>query len=197
MTWTATLASFALGAAFAAPIPAAAQANRKGPSVAELRQLVEQREQEAAAAEVALALARSRLAHAEGKAELAATEGRKVVRYYEGKLKVVREFYASGRACVIEPLQEAEGEAAIARAWLAEVENRRDDLRAELPKVITHCDQRIRWHQSMLQHSVIDEAEAKAAIKGLAEERGRARERLTALGNNAIGPDKPGKGSKP
>jgi hypothetical protein len=197
MTWTATLGSFALGAAFAAPIPAAAQANRKGPSVAELRQMVEQREQEAAAAEAALALARSRLAHAEGKPEQAAAEGRKVVRYYEGKLKVVREFYASGRACIIEPLQEAEGEAAIARAWLAEVENRRDDLRTELPKVITHCDQRIRYYQGLLQHKLIDEVEAQVATKRFEEERRSARERLTALGKDAIGADEPGKGGKP
>ena len=199
MTWTATLTTFTLGVALAAPIPPPPPADR-GPLVAELRRLVEQREMEAAAAkdapavEAALSAARSRLAHAEGKNALAATEGRKVVRYHEGQLKAL--LADSGRLCSAEPLECARGEVAVARAWVAEVENSRAELRAELPKVITHYEQRIGRYRDMQRHAVIGEVEAQESIKKFGEEVRRARERLAAVSNDAVGPDKAGKSGK-
>jgi thioredoxin-related protein len=108
------------------------------PSVEELKRQVEQREQDAGAAQAALAAARARLARAEGKRELAAAEWRKVLAHDEGRLKAVQDQYARGRICSAEPIQEAQGAVAVDRVWLADLEGRRDDLLAELPKAVAY-----------------------------------------------------------
>jgi hypothetical protein len=197
MTRTAVLASLVLGAALALPVSGAPPAPGTQPSVEELKRLVEQREQELGAAQVALALARARLAGAEGKAEVAAAEWRKVLRHAEGRLKAVQDLIAQGRICSDESLRHAQGETAVARAGLAEAEGRRDDLRAEMPKVIAYHEWRIQRYQSLLQHKAIAEGDAQEALKEFGEELRRARDRLAGLRGDPAGPDKTGNGSKP
>jgi hypothetical protein len=146
-----------------------------------LRAEVAQRESERDRAEIALATARARLAKAEGKTELAIAEGRKVVQYRDEYLKMWQELYATGRWCGSQSeLREAEGAAAIARAWLADVEDRRDVLLAELPKVIAYYEGQIRMSQALLKAGAIRETEAKATLAKYGEELGRAKERLAA-----------------
>ena len=163
----------------------------------ELKQVVEQREKELRAAQVALAVARARLARAEGKLKVAAAQWRKVLRHYQGRLKVVRDMVAQGRVCSDEPLRQGEGSVAVARAWLAEAEGRRDDLRAELPKVIAYHQWRIRRYQSLLRNKAISETEAQAALREARAELREARERLAGLRGGRARKDKTGKGDKP
>jgi hypothetical protein len=170
--------SFALGAAVALLSPPTLPAQLAQPPVEELKRLVVQREQEFCAAQVALASARARLARAEGKSELAATEWRKVLAHYESRLKTVEE---DKRICSPEPLEEARGAVAVARVWLADVEGRRDDLRADLPKVIAYYEFRIRKCESLRKFKAISEQEADEALKESGEQLKWARERLAAL----------------
>jgi thioredoxin-related protein len=167
------------------------------PSVEELRRLVEQREQEAGAAQAALAAARARLARAEGKRELAAAEWRKVLAHDEGRLQAVRELCARGRICSAEPLEEALGAVAVDRVWLADLEGSRDDLLAELPKAIAYYEFRVRWYESLRRHVAIPEGEAQQALKESGEELRKAQERLAALRGTPASRVKPGKGGKP
>src|SRR5262249_45934223 len=159
------LGSFALGATFAVLPLRIGIAHNAPPTVEELKRVVEQREEELRAAQLTLAVARARLAWAEGKAELAAAEWRTVLRHHADRLKVVRDLIAHGRICSEEPLQEAQGAVAVARAGLAEAEGRPDDLRAELPKVIAYYQRRIQRYQSLRQHKAIPEEEAQAALR--------------------------------
>jgi thioredoxin-related protein len=175
----------------------ASLAQHPQPSVEELKRQVEQREQEAGAAQAALAAARARLARAEGKRELAAAEWRKVLAHDEGRLKAVQDLYARGRICSAEPLEEAQGAVAVDRVWLADLEGKRDDLLAELPKAIAYYEFRVRWYESLRQHAAIPEGEAQQALKESGEELRRARERLAALRGAAASQDKPGEGVKP
>jgi hypothetical protein len=191
------LSWFALGVALAVPSPGASMAQHAQPTVEELKRVVEQREQELDAAQVALTVARARLARAEGKAKLAAAECRTLLRHYEGRLKVVQDVMAQGRICSDEPLQEAQGSVAVARAWLAEAEGRRDDLLAELPKVIAYYEWRIQRYQSLRQHKLIPEEEAQAAMKESETDLRWARERLAGLRGDPARQDKTGKGDKP
>jgi hypothetical protein len=196
MTPTAIPASFALTAALALLFPTALPAQLTQPPVEELKRLVEQREQEFSAAQAALAAARARLARAEGKSELAAAEWRKVLSHHESRLKAVQAQYAQGRVCSAEPLEEARGAVAVARAWLADVEGGRDDLRAELPKVIAYYELRIRTYQSLRRHKAIPEQEAQEALKEFGDELRWAKERLAALRGEPAGQDKTGQGGK-
>src|SRR5438045_3311497 len=106
MTRASMFSSFALGVALAALLPAASMAQHAQPSVEELKRLVEQREQELRAVQV-----------------------------------------ARGGICSDEPLQEAQGAVAGARAWLAEMQGRRDDLLAALPQVIAYHEWRIQRYR--------------------------------------------------
>jgi hypothetical protein len=197
MTRTATLASGAFGAAVALLYPAALPAQLAPPPTEEQRRVLEQTKQQLAAAQATLASARARVARAEGKVELAVAEGRKVLRYHEGRLKVVRELSARGRICSAEPLQRAEGAVAVARAWLAEVEGRRDDLRAELPRVIVYYERRLRTYQTLLGHKAIPEKTAQEGLKEFREKLRRAREQLTALQMSSARGDRTGTGGRP
>jgi hypothetical protein len=181
MTRPSLLSSLAVGVALALRFPAASPAQGAQPTVQELRRVVERREQEFHDAEVALALARARLARAEGKAELAAAECRTLLRHYEARLKAVQDLLARGRLCFEEPLREAQGSVAIARAWLAEAEGRRDDLLAELPKVIACHEWRIQNYQSLARHKAIPEEVTREAVKESETELRWARERLVGL----------------
>jgi hypothetical protein len=191
------LPSFTLGAALTCLSPTASPGQQPQPSRAELKRLVEQREQELGAAQAALASARARLARAEGKAEVAAVEGRKVLRHHEGRLKVVRGLLARGRLCSDEPLREAEGEVAVARAWLAETEGRQDDLSAALPGVIAYHEWRIRRYRSLRLHRAIHEEEAQAALKESEAELRGARGRLASLRGDSSRQGKTAEGGKP
>jgi hypothetical protein len=191
------IATIGLGLALVIPLPAASPRDCPGPPIEKLRRLVEQRNQESAAAEVAIASARAHLAKAEGKTDMAAAEGRKVVRYYEDQLAAVRKEIAKGRVCFREPLDEAEGAVAIAGAWLADIENRRDDLLVELPKVIAYHEGRIRRYDALLAAKAIDEAEAKAALEEIRAELRRAKDRLAAVRGLAAGSPKLGHNGKP
>jgi thioredoxin-related protein len=167
------------------------------PSVEELKRLVEQREQELSAAQAALASARARLARTEGKRELAAAEWRKVLAHDEGRLQAVQDLYTRGRICSAEPLQEAQGAVAVDRVWLADLEGKRDDLLAALPKVIAYYEFRVRWYESLRRHAAIPEGEAQQALKESGEELRRARDRLAALRGAPARQDRPGEGVKP
>jgi chromosome segregation ATPase len=184
--------SFALSAAVALLLPAALPAQLTQPPVEELKRLVKEREREFSHAEVALASARARLARAEGKNELAATEWRKVLAYHQSRLKAVEGL----RPCSPEPLQEARGAVTVARVWLADMEDRRDDLRAELPKVIEYYEYRIRKYQTLRRHKAIMDQEAEEALKESGEELKWARDRLAALRDDPAGTEKTGKGDK-
>jgi hypothetical protein len=155
--------------------------------------LVKQREEEFSAAQVALASARARLARAEGKSDLAAAEWRKVIAHLESRVKEVEHM----NFCSPEPEQQARGKLAVARAWLADMEDRRDDLRAELPKAIAYYERRIRKYQALLEAKAVEEQEAKEGLKELAEELQYARGRLAALRKAPASQDKDGKGDKP
>jgi hypothetical protein len=115
--------------------------------IRDLRDEVVQRErdldhaQDAGYAQAALALARARLAMAEGKLEQAAPEWRKVVAYYEGQLKIFRAFFTSRRYCGSSEerarvLEMAQGNLADARASLAEAERKPECVVAELEWVV-------------------------------------------------------------
>jgi hypothetical protein len=197
MTRASMFVSFALAAALAVLFPTASLAQPARPNVEELKRGVEQREQELRDAQIALAVARGRLALAEGKAELAAAEWRKVLRHHEGHLKVVQDLLARGRLCSVEPLKEAQGSVAVARAWLAEAEGRRDDLRAELPKVIAYHEWRMERHQCLRRPGVISEEVADEAIKVSETELGEARERLARLPGDPTKEEQTGKKEKP
>ena len=173
--------SFALGIALAvlSPAPGAAQPAPPG----------EEREQERRDAEADRAAARARQAWAEGKAELAAAEWRTVLRHREARLKAVRDLLARGRLCTDEALREAEGSAAVARAWLAEAEGRRADLRAELPKVIAYHEWRMRRYRTLLRLNAISKEDAETALKDLEPELRWARGRLAGLGDSPTGRD--------
>jgi hypothetical protein len=188
------LSSFALGAAFAALSPEANLAQQAQPTVEELKRVVEQKEKELHAAQAALAVARARLAQAEGKVELAAAEWRMVLSHYEGRLKVVQDLIKQGRLCSDEPLRQAEGSVAVAHAWLADAEGKRDDLLAALPNVIAYYDWRIQRYQSLRQHRAIPEEVAQEALKESDTELRWARERLAGLRGNSASQNK---GSKP
>jgi hypothetical protein len=197
MTGTSMFVSFVLAAALALLFPAASLAQPAQPNVEELKRLVEQREQELREAQIALAVARGRLALAEGKAELAAAEWRKVLRHHESHLKVVEDLVARGRLCSVEPLKEAQGSVAVARAWLAEAEGRRDDLRAELPKVIAYHEWRMERYRCLRRLGVISEEVADEALKESKTELREARERLARLPGDPTKQEQTGKKEKP
>jgi predicted component of type VI protein secretion system len=136
---------------------------------------------ELTAAQVEAAVARAKQVQAEGKAEQAAAEWRPIVRYFEGRLKTVQVQLTQGRLCSDEPLREAQGMLAMARAGLADAEGRRDDLATELPKVITYHEWRLQRYRSLRALHVIPEAEMQAAQKEVEDDLRGARERLAAL----------------
>jgi hypothetical protein len=175
------IVSFAFSLAIAVLLHGGLSAQFILPPVDELKRMVEQREKEFGAAEVALASARAQLAKAEGKKELAAAEWRKVLSCHEKLLKAMEERYARGRECYVEPLAEAQGAVAIDRVWLAELEDRRDDLRTELPKVIAYYEFRIQLYERLIKHRVISQKEADEGIKESRQELRWAQDRLTSL----------------
>jgi hypothetical protein len=196
MTRTSMLVSCAIGVALAVLLSGASLAQLAQPTVEERKRLVEEREQELRSAQVALAVARARLARAEGKPQLAAAACRTLLRHYEGDLKVVQDLIAQGRLCSEEPLRQAQGSVAVARAWLAEAEGRWDDLRAELPKVIAYHEWRTQRYQSLRQHKAIPEEVAQAALKESETELRWARDRLASLRSDPTKKDKTRKGDK-
>jgi hypothetical protein len=189
---TRTPISLALGVILLFPVALPAQPAQ--PSVEELRRQVEQKEQELNDAQAALASARARLAKAEGKTELAAAEGRKVVAHAEGRLKALLDLYARGRGpCTDEALREAQGAIAIARVWVADVEGKRDDLLAELPKVIAYYERRVQRYETLRAVGAVSEQEAREAVKADESELKQARDRLAALRDAPATRDKGGK----
>jgi hypothetical protein len=174
--------------------PSALLAQPRQPSVEDLKRQVEEKEKVVNFAQAELALARTRLAKAEGKKELAIAEGLKVLSYRESVLKDVQK--ASGRICSPWPFEEALGEVAIARVWLAELEGRRDDLRAELPKVIAWYEFQIKHYKRAFEVMVIAEKEAKENIKECEEKLRQARDRLASLATSPANKDKPEKNGK-
>jgi chromosome segregation ATPase len=187
----------ALGAALTVIAPRADTGERAQSTVEDLRREVEQREQELGAAQIALTAARYRLALAEGKAELAAAECRTLLQRYEARLKAVQDLATEGRLCNGAPLRDAQGSVAVVKAWLAEAEGKRDDLVAELPKVIAYYEWQIKTCQSMREQRVISEEEAQEVVKESATELRRARERLANLRGDPAKQDKARNGGNP
>jgi hypothetical protein len=181
MTRILLFSSFALGAALVALSPNSSAARDAPPTVEELKRVVERKERELQVAQIALAVARTRLALAEGKKELAAAEARTLIRYYEKRLKFVQDQIAKGRICNEEPLIQAEGALAVARAWLAEAEGKRAELLAELPRVIAYEEWRIKRYHSLLELKAISEETAEEGSKQPKQDLQWARERLAEL----------------
>jgi hypothetical protein len=161
--------------------PSAILAQFSQPPIAELRRALENKERELGEVQLAVTSARARLAKAEGKLELAASEWRRVLSHHENELKKVQGLLAEGRICFDGPIREAEGMVAIARVWLAEVENRSDISLVELPKVVDYYEYRIRMFEALRSHNAVTEKEATASLKELREELVLARERLSSL----------------
>jgi hypothetical protein len=111
---------------------------------------------------------------------------KRLVEQREQELRAVQA--ARGRICSDEPLQEAQGAVAVARARLAQMQGRRDDLQAELPKVIAYHEWRVRRYQSLLLHKAITQMEAQAALQESGEELRWARERLVCLRGDQVLP---------
>ena len=197
MTQTAMPASFALSAALALIVPTTLQAQLTQPPVEELKRLVAQREQEFRAAQFELGHARARLARAEGKSALAAAEWRKALSLFESHLNSVQDLYTQGRICSAEPFEEAQGAVTVARVRLADVENRRDDLRAELPKLIKYYELQVRRYKYLSEHGVILDKDAQEALKEFEAELRWARERLAALTGDPASQDKTDKNGNP
>jgi hypothetical protein len=160
--------------------PGVIRAQFAQPPVEELRRVLEQKEEELGEAQAAVASARARLAKAEGKLELAATEWRKVLAHREARLKIYQEL-ARRRSCPDVRIPDEEGMVWAARAWLAEVENRPDVSLVELPKVVKFYEQRIQYFETLRRKFVIREKEAADALKEDGEELRLAKERLAAL----------------
>jgi hypothetical protein len=150
------------------------------PPVEELKRLVEQKERELVEAQVAVASARARLAKAEGKLDLAASEWRKVLAHREGQLKSFQEEIARGRICYPDT-REAEANVVIARVSLAEVENRPDILLVELPKVVAFYEGQSRRIETLRCRNAISEKEARDSLKEFGEELRLAKDRLASL----------------
>src|SRR4051794_23822613 len=112
-------------------------------------------------------------------AQSSVEELKRLVEQREQQLRAVQ--VNLGRICSDEPLREAQGAVAVARAWLAEAEGRRDDLLAALPKVIAYHEWRIQRYQSLLRGRAIPEEEARATLKESEAELRRARGRLAGL----------------
>ncbi len=191
------LASFSLGAALSMLPVGASIAQRPQPSVVELKRVVEQKEHDLGAAQIALAEARIRLARAEGKPDAAASECRSLLKEYEARLKVVRGLLAQGRLCSDESLRQAEGSVALARAWLAEAENNRDVLLIELPRVVAYHEWRIQWYNSLRKLKALPDEAAEEDLKESEADLRWARERLAGLRGKPTGKDKKGRGDKP
>ena len=113
---------------------------------------------------------------------MAAREWRKVIAHCEDQLQKA----LKGNLCSPEPMQTAGGALAIARAWLADLENRRDDLRIELPNVIVFYERRVWRYQRLLELKAISEEEAEGVLKDLGKELHYIRGRLAAVGGDFV-----------
>lgn len=153
-------------------------------SAQEKQSAIQDRDAESA---VAAAQARALLARSEGKNELAAREWRKVLAYHEDVLKRVETLLAQGRICNPGEVLETRGDVSLKRVWLAEVEGRKDILRAELPKVIEYHEYRIQKYQRMLEFGVVSIKEAGDAIKVIHDEVKLARNHLASLKERSCG----------
>ena len=122
-------------------------------------------------------------------------ELKRLVEQREQQLRAVQA--ALGRTCSDEPLREAQGAAAVARARLAQRQGRRDDLLAALPKVVAYHEWRIQRWQSLLLHKAIPEEEARAALKESETELRWARERLACLRGDQVVPPAPPRRAPP
>jgi hypothetical protein len=136
-------------------------------------------EQQLQESQVPLTRARIRQARVDGKSEVVVAECRKILRYYEAQLKSVLEH--KGMLCSEGPLREAEGAIAITRVWLAEAENKREDLAAELPKVISYHEWRIESHRSLHKAGVISDQDLEEAVKKSETALKWTKQRLTGL----------------
>jgi hypothetical protein len=151
---------------------------------------VEQKEPELQESQVASTLVRLRQARADGKTVVVIAEGRKLLRYYEANLKSVLEEATKGRLCSEWPLREAEGMVAVTRVWLAEAENKRQDLAAELPKVIAYHEWRIRSYQALHKNGLIPDEERDQEVRKSEIELERAKRRLLGFRSASSTPGK-------
>lgn len=162
------------------------------PTVETLNGEVHILKRESELAEAKLAWARARLAKAEGKRDVAAAEGRKVLAYYEAEWKVNKDLAAKG-ACLSEPaMYELEHSLREVRVWVADVEGNREVLRAELPTYIAFHQKRVRMYKDLQRLKAVP---AKAGEDAIAESEAsirRAQERLAELrGDNSEKAGKP------
>lgn len=183
MMWTTLLLALTL----ASPLPAA-DPTPNGKSFAE---------KEVSDAEIARTYERARRAQAHCDVQNAAAEWRKILRYHQSGLKRVKRMCARGVCCSVDTLRNAEGAVAVAQARLAEVEGRKSDLQAELPRVIEFYEARMREIQNLLLHRAISDKDAQQSLKELREELRWARKRLTSLRGDSSTQDSPGHGSRP
>jgi hypothetical protein len=194
MTRSTTLAFFTCFFGVASFTPGRLHARLAQSPVDDLKRLVDEREVEFRHAQMALAVARARLARAEGRLDLAAAEWRKVIPICEADLKSVETAITKGRYCGSEDeYLEARGVVSVARVGLADAERSNKDLLTDLPKAIAYFEQRQKRYQTLLGHGAIAESEARQALKECADELRWARERRVNLQNPPPGESKPGK----
>lgn len=146
------------------------------PAIAELEQA------ESSADPLARSIARAQLARARGQTALASREWVPVLEAREADVRKLEEQLRHGRLCDPAEYEFARGRLAVARAWLAEVTGREDDLRAELPSVIEHLDRAIRRNELLSERfGVVSKSEAREANRPLEEDSKWARKRKKEL----------------
>lgn len=134
----------------------------EGDELERLRAEVRQSELTAAKAQCALARARARLAQAEGKRDIAVTEFRKVVAYYEDERQRVLAWL---RVVDTDPgavIDAADSDIAQARADLAEAEQKPDLWIRELQKIVNLKERKLQRYQKLVDRRAIMPGEVTA-----------------------------------
>jgi hypothetical protein len=168
--------------------PLAPGAEPPSPTVETLKAEVYILKRESELAEAKLGWARARLAKAEGKRDVAAAEGRKVVAYFESMWQEI----TKGRGCCVEAEVRAVQRSLLeARVLVAEVEGRDDVLRAELPRLAEYHEWRMRHYRELLMRKDVVEKVGQDAIDDSRAELRRTNDRLAGLRAKPTGQAKP------
>lgn len=125
-----------------------------------------------------LARARARRAAALGKRYEAAGQWRLAIIYVEARRQVIER--RRGVLCTEDQYREIHGELAIARAGLAQAEDRPEILCVELPKVVAFCEWRLQRLQRLRAAQAIHASEAAQEDEDTQRELRRARATLAA-----------------
>jgi hypothetical protein len=128
-----------------------------------------------------LAVARARLAAAEGWMADARGAWRKLIAAREVRLARLEALFKRGLDCNPSEITLYRGQVAEARCGLAEVEGDRVALARELPKVITSWESRLAVLRTLAKVAAISPDDAEQGEKALLREIRQARQRLDAV----------------